>query len=277
VATDASNKFPDIFPQDDESALQLCRRYVEEIGRLAGEQVRVIVLPEKIARVTDEGTKKLDALFMEAATRANAMIVVGIDRGTATLRSNQARMYTPDGAIAAIYEKQHLLPPLEDVDRPGSEIRLIREASGIWGMEICKDMDFPALSRQYGAQGVGLLFVPAWDFGSDGWLHSRMAIMRGVESGFTIARVAKQGLLTVSDGRGRVLAEQTSAAAPFAMLVAIAPVKHEDTPYVRWGDWFGWANVCAFTVLVVNLWFMRSCSAMLGPLQASKVGADSPK
>lgn len=39
-----------------------------------------------------------------------------------------------------------------------------------------------------------------------------MAILRGVESGFSIARAAKQGRLTVSDSRGRVFAWQSSAA-----------------------------------------------------------------
>lgn len=64
--------------------------------------------------------------------------------------------------------------------------RLIEHS--VWGMQICKDMDFPRLSRRYGVKGVGLLLVPAWDFTLDGWLHGRMAVMRGVESGFTIVR-----------------------------------------------------------------------------------------
>jgi hypothetical protein len=51
---------------------------------------------------------------------------------------------------------------------------------------------FPALSRQYGKAGVGLLPVPALDF-DDGWLHSRMALLRGVENGMPMARVGSQG------------------------------------------------------------------------------------
>jgi hypothetical protein len=51
-----------------------------------------------------------------------------------------------------------------------------------YGVEICKDMDFPALTQRYADANVELLLVPAWDFRVDGWLHSRMAIMRGVEN-----------------------------------------------------------------------------------------------
>jgi apolipoprotein N-acyltransferase len=84
-------------------------------------------------------------------------------------------------------------------------------------------MDFPALTRQYGELGIVLLLVPAWDFVVDGWLHGRMAILRGVESGLPIVRAAKQGLLTVSDDRGRILAQQSSAAAPISFLTTSVP------------------------------------------------------
>jgi apolipoprotein N-acyltransferase len=115
-------------------------------------------------------------------------------------------------------------------------------------------MDFPLLSRQYANDGAGLLLVPAWDFIVDGRLHDRMAILRGVESGFSIARVAKQGLLTLTDDRGRVLAESSSAAQlqnasdPFTTLTGSISVRNEPTIYARTGDWFAWLNL-AFAVL----------------------------
>jgi apolipoprotein N-acyltransferase len=139
------------------------------------------------------------------------------------------------------------------VDQPGTTITVLDRPSGVWGIEICKDMDFPRLSRDYSAKGVGLLLVPAWDFTLDGWLHGRMAMMRGVESGFTIVRAAKQGILSVSDDRGRVLAEQDAATVHFASLVAMAPVRHDDTLYARWGDWFAWLNVAALIALLFSL------------------------
>ena len=92
-------------------------------------------------------------------------------------------------------------------------------------------MDFTPLSRQYGEAGTGLMLVPAWDFDLDRWLHGHMAVMRGVESGFSIARAAKQGYLTVSDDRGRILAETRSDAAPFATLIADVPAVHNTTLY----------------------------------------------
>ncbi|MGH9775821.1 MAG: nitrilase-related carbon-nitrogen hydrolase [Candidatus Acidiferrales bacterium] len=239
------------YPQDDAAALQLLRSYSDQLTILAPHGTELIVLPEKIAAVSDQATAQVDALFESTAARMHADILVGIDRGTATRRSNEARLYSSDGSLAAVYDKHHLVPRFEDVDQPGTQITVLREPSGVWGIEICKDLDFPRLSRQYGARGVALLIVPAWDFTLDGWLHGRMAIMRGVESGFTIVRAAKQGVLTVSDDRGRVLAERDAASVPFAYLFAAAPVRHVATLYTRCGNWFAWANLILLLAILV--------------------------
>jgi apolipoprotein N-acyltransferase len=114
-------------------------------------------------------------------------------------------------------------------------------------------MDFPKLSRQYGQTDAALLLVPAWDFHSDGWLHDRMAVVRGIESGFSIARSAKQGLLSVSDNRGRILAERTTDELPFSELVASVPIEHVDTLYARFGDWFAWLDLIVLAALFVTM------------------------
>src|SRR5215472_15453721 len=240
------------FPHDDTTALQLLREYSDKTASLAAQGAQVIVLPEKIALISDQGVVQADALFAAAAARAKAIIVVGLDRGSLKKRLNEARLYSPEGTPQASYDKHHMIPLFEDADQPGKTITVLDQPSGVWGIQICKDMDFPALSRQYGARGVGLLLVPAWDFTLDGWLHGRMAVLRGVESGFTIIRAAKQGVLTVSDNRGRILAQQDAATVPLAYLVATAPVWHDNTLYVRWGDWFAWLNAVGLVALLFS-------------------------
>jgi apolipoprotein N-acyltransferase len=240
------------FPRDDSTALALLHNYSDKAASLAAQGAQVIVLPEKIALVSDQATPQVDALFAAASAGANASLIVGLDRGTLTKRFNEARVYLPGRTLVATYYKHHLLRPFENVDQPGTALTLLEQPSGVWGIEICKDMDFPRLSREYSAKGVGLLLVPAWDFTLDAWLHGRMAVMRGVESGFTIARSAKQGLLTVSDDRGRILAQQDAATVHFASLLANAPVRHDDTLYARWGDWFAWLNIAGLIVILFS-------------------------
>ena len=120
-----------------------------------------------------------------------------------------------------------------------------------WGVAICKDLDFPAWSRAYGQRGARFLAVPAWDFVRDGRLHARMAVTRGVENGFTIARSAQEGVVTFSDAYGRILGEQSSATDP--MMVQRLPPGPGATVYTRSGDWFGWANLLMLGALLLGI------------------------
>jgi apolipoprotein N-acyltransferase len=127
-------------------------------------------------------------------------------------------------------------------------------------------MDFTRLSRQYGEEGTGLMLVPAWDFVLDRFEHGHIAVMRGVESGFSIVRAAKQGYLTVSDDRGRILAETQSNSAPFATLLANVPAGHDTTLYLLWGDWFAWLALAALIFTLAQL-----CRP--SPLEAGRAGS----
>jgi apolipoprotein N-acyltransferase len=113
-------------------------------------------------------------------------------------------------------------------------------------------MDFPAWSRLYARRGALLMAVPAWDFVVDARLHSRMAVVRGIEHGFGIARTAQQGALTLSDAYGRILAETRTANAAEALLTADIYPGPGATFYTRFGDWFGWLNMLALVALIAG-------------------------
>ncbi len=178
-----------------------------------------------------------------------------MNRIAITPRRNVAVVFAPDGRVLAEYDKHHLLPGPETGYEIGSTPGLFSAPGAQWGVAICKDMDFPSWSRAYGRGGARILAVPAWDFVRDARLHSRMAIVRGVENGFSIARVAQQGALTFSDGYGRILTEDSSAKTPEALLVLQLPPGPGSTTYTRFGDWFGWVSV----VLLAGLLTVGRC------------------
>src|SRR4029077_3168347 len=169
---------------------------------------------------------------------------------------NSSRFYSADGKFEN-YDKHHLIPGVEP-EKAGDKRITLDQSSGKWGLQICKDMDFPALSREYAADGAELMLVPAWDFNVDGWLHSRMAVLRGVENGFALARSARNGLLTISDNRGRILAESATAPGRFVSISGMLNVARKETFYTRTGNWFAWLCVAAFVVLLTSRLFMRS-------------------
>jgi apolipoprotein N-acyltransferase len=234
----------------------LLARYAAGVKKLAEQGATAIVLPEKLGVAVDSDTQTIDAALQSLADKHRVEIVIGLVHVTPTVKWNEARIYTP-GAATGSYHKEHLLPPFESIFAPGTGLTVVNEPSGKWGVEICKDMDFAQPSRDYGHAGVGLLLVPAWDFDSDRWWHGHMAIMRGVESGFSIARSAKRGFLTVSDTRGRVLAEARSDSGTFPTLLVDAPARHVDTAYVLFGDWFAWVAIAMVAWSVKRLFDSR--------------------
>ena len=242
----------------------LFQKYAAQVEKLATEGAQVIVLPEKVGVVVDSGATTSDAIFQPLADKTKSTIVVGMVYANLPALYNRARVYSP-GVPPRNYDKHHMLPPFESKLMPGTTSVLWPEPSGTEGVEICKDMDFTQLSRQYGKAGAGVLFVPAWDFRIDRAWHGHIAIMRGVEDGFAIARAAKDGYLTVSDNRGRIVAETRSDSAPFAALIADVPTTHATTLYLLLGDWFAWVAIAALVFACFQLYWTRGRMAAQSP------------
>jgi apolipoprotein N-acyltransferase len=241
----------------EEQALELLREYADEIGRVTPAGTQAVVLPEKIGRVGESALAEVDTLFSSAATKTHAAVVLGLVRKTSPSSFNSSRFYSADGTLEANYDKHHLIPGVEP-EKPGDKRIILDQSSGRWGLQICKDMDFPAFSREYAADGADLMLVPAWDFNIDRWLHSRMAVLRAVENGFALARSARNGLLTLSDNRGRILAETVAEPCRFVSISGILNVAPERTLYARTGDWFAWLCVATFVVLCASQLLARS-------------------
>jgi apolipoprotein N-acyltransferase len=241
-------------------AMRLLQAYAPVIERLAEQGAAVVVLPEKTSVVLEPDLGAVDARFQALAESAHVRIAAGVLRivpahaPAPTLRYNEVRLYTP-GAPVEHYDKEHMLPPFESNLKPGTALTLVpaRGGAGTWGLAICKDMDFTQLSRRYGASGAGLMLVPGWDFFLDWIQHGHMAVMRGVESGFSVARSAKGGSLFVSDDRGRMVGEIKSDAAPFSSLLVSVGQTHDRTVFLLLGDWFAWLAVAILALCLVQL------------------------
>jgi apolipoprotein N-acyltransferase len=247
IASDAPGNV--MVAHDGPATDRLFRSYAAEAEQLAANGAQAIVLPEKIGVVLDAENGDADPIFQRLADRSGATIVVGEVHVSGAAKYNQARIYQPQEGVLS-YDKEHMLPPFESPLTPGTALVTLPKHEQPWGVAICKDMDFTPLSRKYGEAGVALMLVPGWDFNIDRNWHGHMAVMRGVEDGFSIVRTAKNGYLTVSDDRGRVLAETRSSAAPFATLIASVSAVHSATVYLLLGDWFGWL-ACALLVFAI--------------------------
>ncbi|MFC5435338.1 nitrilase-related carbon-nitrogen hydrolase [Rhodanobacter umsongensis] len=217
--------------------------YVEAVGRLADAGARIVLTPETSFSDDDANLPVL----AQMANRRELTVGIGVEsRSNPRAEHNMLMVFQP-GMSPATYSKHHLLVGLEQYI-PGDSYTMLEGTPRI-GLAICKDLDFHDIGHAYAARRAQLLLVPASDFTVDGWLHSRMAIMRGVESGFAMARAAHSGRLTLSDDRGRVLAEASSEQHD-AELVGELPLRETRTLYAQWGDWFAWLDLAGLIALL---------------------------
>ena len=220
--------------------------YAAYIARLSG--VRVVAIPEGAVLMQEADQTAALAPLAKVARASAAIVVVGTV--TPEPMQNRAFAFFPDRTIAT-YEKRHLLAPFE-TEVPGRDPGLL--GSG-YATQICKDMDFAGSVRTTAQHGVRLMIVPANDFGRDGWIHARMAIMRGVENGFAVLRSAFNGLETISDAQGRLLASAPTTRAGMVAVAEYVPLGPGPTLYTRIGDAFPWLCALLCLVLAVRLYF----------------------
>ena len=230
---------------------RLFRDYALEAEKLAAQGAQAIVMPEKLGVVIEPDTRTMDAALQAVADKTGATIIAGVVRVASPLKYNEARVYVPHTQVAS-YDKEHMLPPFESDLEPGKTLTLLPRTGEIVGVAICKDMDFARPALSYGEAGAGVMLVPAWDFFLDNAWHGHIAVMRGVENGFSVVRSAKGGYLTVSDWRGRIVAESRSDSGPFATLIADVPAQHHATVYQRLGDWFAWLSLGLLAFVLVR-------------------------
>jgi apolipoprotein N-acyltransferase len=217
--------------------LELVKGYAQQAERLAAQGANIVLMPEKIGLLLDQNTKIMDPVLQSNADRTGTTLVVGVLHVVAPDSFNEARIYTPHQAIAT-YDKQHMLPPFESNLKPGTSLALLSHSTVPIGVAICKDMDFIHPALDYGREGIDLLLDPGWDFNLDRTWHGHIAIMRGVEGGYAIAHAAKDGFLTVTDDRGRILGEVRTNSGAFASLLVDVPLRHDPTIFARYGAWF---------------------------------------
>lgn len=247
--------------------IESMKEYLSHVTQLAKQGAKIVVLPEKLVRITTAEQQKYEAIFSKSASDNQVYLEVGMKLVLEETIHNKAWIYAPDGKKIIDYDKSHMVMFLEDDYVVGKETAWFNDFGQTIRTVICKDMDFPATMRKYGQANVGLLLVPAWDWEGSERIHAQMAIVRGIENGYSIARSSKERLVTVSDRYGRTLAEQSTFDHKDATVVIDVPITPQITLYSKYGDWFGWLVVGGTIIAVLFLLgrlYIGKCRAIDG-------------
>lgn len=112
----------------------------------------------------------------------------------------------------------------------------------VYGPAICYEVVFPEIPRTQVVHGANVLVTITNDAWYDGTSaprqHLNMARMRAVETDRYLLRAGTTGISALVDPTGRILKELPMGAE--GMIDAPFQTRTTRTPYVRYGDWFGW-------------------------------------
>ncbi|MDP8991172.1 MAG: apolipoprotein N-acyltransferase [Acidobacteriota bacterium] len=172
---------------------------------------------------------------------------------------NSAEMLDSSGKVIDRYDKINLVPFGEFIPPlfgwvnkitkeigdfvPGDRVVIFPVGDHKLGAFICYESAFPDLVRQFTHSGAEVLV----NLSNDGYFgnsaahaqHLEIARMRAAENRRWILRATNDGISASIDPRGRVRQRM----APFTQSAAMMSFDYEtaQTPYTRYGDWFGWA------------------------------------
>ncbi len=167
------------------------------------------------------------------------------------LVENKIIVINPAGTQQLIYFKSNPVP-VEPIVKGDGHIPVLQTAYGKIAVAICFDDAFPNFIRQAGKNEVELMFIPANDWKEVDPIHTRMAITRAIENGFSLVRPAGQGLSAVTDNRGRILSSMDFFTSSEQIMYADVPVNHSNTVYSHIGDLFAWACILATITFILG-------------------------
>jgi apolipoprotein N-acyltransferase len=259
---------PESESTDPTDAADILTQYAKMVRQAASSGAQIVVTPEKIIGVAPGYEWDVVQGLQRIAQMSKVWLVVGLNQIGRSPKRNIAVVFAPDGKIVASYAKHHLIPSLEWDYKPGSKPAIFDAPWGRTAVLISQDLDFPETARELAAHSVRVVMAPASDWQSSEVIHQRMAVVRGVESGFSLARSARGGMLSANDSRGRQIAGRVPMHGEDTMATADLPIGTGETLYSRTDDWFG--RVCvAFTILLM----LRLAVSIAASLQTRRRGA----
>ncbi len=220
---------------------------LERLQTAAQEGAQIALTPEVTNCVSSSRSHQRAVLTMEtedpmlAAVRAEAQALgLWVLLGSLALKTtdadggfaNRSFLITPEGAVAARYDKIHMF----DVDvsetetwresdgfRPGETAVVAETPMGTLGLTICYDLRFPYLYRALAQAGAQVLTVPAAFTPETGQAHWEVLLRaRAIETGAFVLAPAQTGEHAAQAGRSRRTHGHSLAVAPWGEVLADA-------------------------------------------------------
>ena len=227
--------------------------YFEETAREAEAGAQIVLWPEAAAPVAREDEAELIAQAQKFSREQGIYLAVPmlVDNQDDEPYENKLLVFDPNGEIVLDHIKYGGAGMEGNrVDGDGV-LRTFITPFGVLSGLICWDTDFPGNVLRAGRNGTDILLSPSMDFQDISPLHAHIAMVRAIENGVSVVRVADNGLSAIYDPYGRTLATMDHFTDGERVIVAQVPTRGISTIYPIIGDLFGWLAVAGFVALIV--------------------------
>lgn len=221
--------------------------------RAADAGAKIIAWQEYADLISDEDIDEYVRHGQKIADQQNVylLLTAGIlDEDYKEKGENVSILIDPEGKIRWKYLKSYLVPIVEEpyFKKGDKEIPTEETPYGKIASVICFDNDHPRYVWT-ADNDVGLLLVPSFDGTTLTPVHSRMAVFRAIENGFSILKPTGRGLSIAADYCGRVIAKQNYFTTQKRVMLADLPMKPVFTIYSVIGNAFAWLCIVGLVVL----------------------------
>ncbi|MFN2119914.1 MAG: nitrilase-related carbon-nitrogen hydrolase, partial [Anaerolineales bacterium] len=228
--------------------------YLEASAREAQAGADLVMWPELMGVVEPGNEAEFMTKAQQVASQNGAYLLVPLgvfDPVSGTRLENKVTLLDPSGTVVLEHVKYggHII----EGGRLGSGIlQTAATPFGVLSSVICYDMDYPAVIKQSGRNGTGLMLVPSSDWLEIDPIHTQMAVFRAIENGMAMVRQTHGGRSIAVDAYGRVLAETDFFGATDRTLVAQVPVEDVTTIYSLFGYWLEWLAPVGLLFILAN-------------------------
>lgn len=239
----------------DESKLILAEHqeaFFEKANRVITENTDVLSSSEANLIVEKESEPRILQRISHLAQENNVAVFIGAvvyEKGE-SLSENNLYAFDSNGKHIATYQKSFIVPG-DNNQKSSSGPTVLPTDYGNIGLSICFDMDFPQWAAQYGRSGVELMISPASDWKEVSPYHTRLAVFRAIENGFSLLRHTNKGHSVLVDGRGRTWAEYDYFSDTEHTMFGSLPVSSYRNIYPYTYDLFGYI-ACLVSVIMLG-------------------------
>jgi apolipoprotein N-acyltransferase len=236
---------------DDDNAADRLERYIAQTRDAADQGARLVVWNEAGLRFDPQraNTDELRALARET----NAFLVLGylVEEPDGRTR-NATTLLSPQGEFLGVYGKDHPGTFAGDINDFQGDFPVYETELGKLATIICYDLDYTDTARIMTRGGARLIAAPSSDVPSIAVTHYTHLVFRAIENRVSMVKADSRFDSAVIDPWGRVVAHTADRRGHAQRtLVADVPLGSGHSPWVSFGNWFGWLTVGSGAVFAV--------------------------